>query len=74
MLVSFYFPKEQTGIVELQEISFSTNGSVVKKVSVNQKEEFDNLRYGAICSRAGIRRYWSIRRKIISRPSVVISI
>jgi len=43
VFVSFHFPKEQTGIVELQEVSFSANGSVIRKVQVNQKEAFDNL-------------------------------
>jgi hypothetical protein len=43
MFISFHFPKEQSGVVELQTISFWADGSMVNKVTVNQEGKFDNL-------------------------------
>ena len=50
-LVTFYFPKDQSGIVELKGISFRENNSNVISVQVNRKEKFDNktlIRKGGI--------------------------
>lgn len=41
-LISFRFPKEQSGTVELKEVSFFENDEVVKRIEVNRSEEFDN--------------------------------
>ena len=42
VFVSFYFPKEQTGIVRLKELSFFADDTLIKHVEVNREEEFDN--------------------------------
>jgi len=42
LFVSFRFPKDQTGVVELKNISFFENDTLIKRVDVDRKEEFDN--------------------------------
>lgn len=42
VLVSFCFPKEQSGVVELKNVSFFVNDTLIRCVDVNRKEEFDN--------------------------------
>jgi hypothetical protein len=41
-LISFRFPKEQTGVVVLQEILFFEDDAPVRRVDVSQTKEFDN--------------------------------
>ena len=42
LIVSFSFPKEMVGVVELKNISFLANDTLIRHVEVNRKEEFDN--------------------------------
>jgi len=42
VLISFWFPKEQSGVVELKNVSFFANDTLIRCVDVNRKEKFDN--------------------------------
>lgn len=42
LFVSFRFPKDQTGFIELKNVSFFANDTLIGRVDVNRKEKFDN--------------------------------
>lgn len=66
VLVSFHFPKDQTGVVELKDISFYENDSMVKSEKVNLKKKFDNK---TIIRKGGILQ---VREEEDSRASFLI--
>lgn len=43
IFISFHFPQEQAGIIELKSVSFFTDNKLIKYVQVNHEEEFDNI-------------------------------
>jgi len=66
ILISFYFPKEQSGLVELKYLSFYMDGLKVKSKEVNSKKKFDNK---TIFRKGGVRQ---IREEKESRAFFLI--
>jgi hypothetical protein len=66
VFIIFNLPKEQSGTVELEEISFSSNGSLVKTFQVNSKRMLSNI--------IKVRRFgvWKKEEKDVSSASFSI--
>jgi hypothetical protein len=66
VFIIFNLPKEQSGTVELKEISFSSNGSLVKRLQVNSKRMLSNI--------IKVRRFgvWKKEEKDVSSASFSI--